>query len=82
MPAIPQTPVQPVSPAAPGAPPSPANEPPFGVPPGETIYSNAPSYEPPLPPDASRSKAPKYLAAALVVVILVLAVLVVIGMIH
>jgi hypothetical protein len=80
MPAIPQSPAQPSSPAAPGAPPNPSAQGPFGEPAGETLYSNSPSYERPVPPDTARSRTVSYLLlAGVVIVVLVVATLVATG---
>jgi hypothetical protein len=52
-------------------PPTPASQPPFGEPPGETIYSNAPSYKTPLPPDVTRSRTWMYVTVAAIAIALV-----------
>jgi hypothetical protein len=83
MPAMPQSATQSVSPAAPGEPATPSSQPPFGVPPGETIYTNSPSYERPLPSEAVHPRTAAYLIAALaVVVVSILAAMAASGMLH
>jgi hypothetical protein len=83
VPAIPQSATQPISPASPGEPATPSSQPPFGVPPGETIYTNTPSYERPLPSDAAHPRTAAYVVAALgVVVASVVAAMAATGMLH
>ncbi len=81
MSAMPTAPASQAIPPAHGAPPSPETQTAFGEPAGETIFTNVPSYEPPLPADVDHSGRVAYV---LLVVILVAAVigtvLVLIGM--
>jgi hypothetical protein len=79
MPATPETPTQTLPPVSPVDPLYPATVPPFGLPPGETTFTSAPSYARRLPEDESRSRMSWYVGGALIALILVVAALIATG---